>query len=66
MQVGTPFGEFPFEFRRLERRGRSLVIVGIVAGLESTVVIGSEDLVVVAKWTAVPVAAACIVIWARH
>jgi hypothetical protein len=45
MKVGTPFGEFPFEYRRVERRGGTIVVVGIVAGLESTVVFGREDFV---------------------
>jgi hypothetical protein len=45
VKVGTPFGEFPFEYRRVERRGGEIVVVGTVAGLESTVVFGREDLV---------------------
>lgn len=44
MKVSTPLGEYPFEFRRIERRGRSVVIVGTVAGLQSSVVLGAEDL----------------------
>jgi hypothetical protein len=44
MRVATPLGEYPFEFRRLERRGRAVAIVGTVAGLESSVVLGPEDL----------------------
>jgi hypothetical protein len=43
MKVGTPLGEYPFEFRRIERRPGGLAIVGIVAGLESSVVLGRED-----------------------
>jgi hypothetical protein len=43
MKVGTPFGEFPFEYRRVERRGGEIVVVGSVAGLESTVVFGRGD-----------------------
>jgi hypothetical protein len=43
VKVGTPFGEFPFEYRRVERRGGEIVVVGTVAGLESTVVFGRED-----------------------
>jgi hypothetical protein len=49
MKVGTPFGEFPFEFRRVERREGGVAIVGIVAGLESSVVAGPEDLAGVAR-----------------
>jgi hypothetical protein len=43
VKVGTPFGEFPFEYRRVERRGGEIVVVGTVAGLESKVVFGRED-----------------------
>jgi hypothetical protein len=43
MKVGTPFGEFPLEYRRIERRGNEVVVVGIVAGLESKVVFGPAD-----------------------
>jgi hypothetical protein len=43
MKVGTPFGEFPFEYRRVERRESGVAIVGIVAGLESSVVLDSTD-----------------------
>jgi hypothetical protein len=48
VKVGTPLGEYPFEFRRVERRGNSIAIVGIVAGLESSVVFGAEDVRVLA------------------
>jgi hypothetical protein len=44
VKVGTPLGEYPFEFRRVERRGAEIVVVGLVAGLESSVVVGPEDL----------------------
>ena len=49
MKVNTPLGQYPFEFRRIERRGATLVIVGTVAGLESSVVLGREDLLAVAR-----------------
>lgn len=45
MKVGTPFGEFPFEYRRVERREDAVAIIGVVAGLESSVVFGREDAV---------------------
>jgi hypothetical protein len=44
MKVGTPLGEYPFEFRRVERRGHEFVVVGLVAGLESSVSVGPDDL----------------------
>jgi hypothetical protein len=44
VKVGTPFGEVPFEYRRTERREGGLAIVGIVAGLESSVVLDRGDL----------------------
>jgi hypothetical protein len=44
MKVGTPLGEYPFQFRRVERRGQEVVFVGLVAGMESSVVVGPEDL----------------------
>jgi hypothetical protein len=43
MKVQTPLGEYPFEFRRLERREDGLAVIGLVAGLESGVVLGRED-----------------------
>jgi hypothetical protein len=44
MRVGTPFGEYPVEFKRVERRKGSIVIVGSMVGLESTVILEREDL----------------------
>jgi hypothetical protein len=44
MKVGTPLGTYPFEFRRLERREGCVAIVGLVAGMESSVVFDSGDL----------------------
>jgi hypothetical protein len=43
MRVGTPFGEYPFQYRRLERRPDGLAIVGTVAGIESSVVLDRDD-----------------------
>jgi hypothetical protein len=57
MKVGTPFGEFPFEFRRFERRGGGVAIVGIVAGLESSVVVDHDDLTAVVVKLGPPVLA---------
>jgi hypothetical protein len=65
MRVGTPFGEYPFEYRRLERRPDGLAVVGTVAGIESTVVFDKVDALRAAKVLAVPVAAAALLLAAR-
>ena len=65
MRVGTPFGEYPFEYRRVERRPDGVAIVGTVAGIESTVVFGKDDALRAAKALAVPAAAAALVLLAR-
>lgn len=62
MKVGTPLGEYPFVFQRLERRGGGLAIVGSLAGIESTVVLGPEDLAALAKRAALPLAAAALLV----
>jgi hypothetical protein len=61
MKVKTPFGDYPFEFRRLERRGTSIAVIGTPAGLETSVMVGLEDLRTAARRLA-PVAAACLLI----
>ncbi len=43
MKVGTPFGEYPFVYRKVERREGEIAIVGTVAGVDSSVVFGRED-----------------------
>jgi hypothetical protein len=43
MKVGTPFGEYPFVYRRIERQGGELAIVGTVAGVDSRVVFDRDD-----------------------
>ena len=57
MKVGTPLGSYPFEFRRFERRDEGLAIVGLVAGLESSVVLEATDLRVAARVLGPPLAA---------
>ena len=58
MNVNTPLGEYPFEFRGIELRGQTLVISGTVAGLESSAVLGRQDLLAAAKASAPPLALA--------
>ena len=65
MRVGTPFGEFPFEYRRIERREDGVAIVGLVAGLESRVVLDKGDARRAALALAVPAAAASLLLLAR-
>jgi hypothetical protein len=43
MKVGTPFGEYPFVYRKVERREGGIAIVGTVAGVDSSVVFGRDD-----------------------
>lgn len=62
MRVGTPFGEFPFQYRRVERRADGLAIVGTVAGVESTVVFDQADARRAAKALAVPAAALVLLV----
>lgn len=61
MRVGTPLGEYPFEFRRVERRGSAIAVVGIVAGLESSVVVDADDLGAILKYAALPLGAAVLI-----
>ena len=62
MKVGTPFGEFPFEYRRVERRDDGVAIIGTVAGLESSVVFGQDDALRAAKLLAVPAGLALLLL----
>jgi hypothetical protein len=57
MKVGTPFGEYPFVYRKFERCEDGLAIVGTVAGIESTVVFDRDDAIRAAKALAIPAAA---------
>jgi hypothetical protein len=43
MKVSTPFGEYPFVYRKVERRDGEIAIVGTVAGVESSVAFGRDD-----------------------
>jgi hypothetical protein len=62
VRVGTPLGEYPFEFSRVERRDGSIVILGTVAGMESTVVLDRDDLGKAMKKLALPVGVALALI----
>jgi len=65
MRVGTPFGEYPFQYRRVERRPDGVAVVGTVAGIESTVVFDKDDARRAAKALAVPIAAVALLLVAR-
>ena len=67
MKVGTPFGDFPFVYRRIERREDGVAIVGTVAGVDSRVVFDQGDLRRAAIAIGVPVAAgAALLLLARR
>jgi hypothetical protein len=67
VKVGTPLGTYPFAFRRLERRDEGLAIVGLVAGLESSVVVEAADLRAAIRWLGMPLAAVgLLALWARR
>jgi hypothetical protein len=66
VKVGTPLGEYPFEFRRVERRGRDVVLVGLVAGMESSVVLGPEDLRAALRRVGPPIAVAALLLALRR
>ncbi len=58
MKVGTPFGEYPFVYRRVERRPEGEVaVIGTVAGIESSVVLDRDDALAAAKILGAAVAA---------
>lgn len=67
MKVGTPFGEYPFVYRKVERRDGEVAIVGTVAGVDSSVVLDRDDGLVVAKALGVAVAiiVAARLLWRR-
>jgi hypothetical protein len=65
VKVGTPFGEYPFVYRRVERRDDGVAIVGTVAGIESTVVLDDDDARRAAKLLAVPAAALVFLLFPR-
>jgi hypothetical protein len=66
VKVGTPLGEYPFRFRRVERRGREVVLVGLVAGMESSVVLGPEDLRAALRRVGPPIAVAALLLALRR
>jgi hypothetical protein len=66
MRIATPFGEFPFVYRRIERREDGVAVVGTVAGVDSMVVFDGSDARLVAKALAVPVAAGALLFAARR
>jgi hypothetical protein len=65
VKVHSLLGEYPFEFRRLERRGGTLAIVGTLAGIEASVIVDRSDLRAAAKMLALP-AALTVLAFGRH
>lgn len=49
VKVETPLGAYPFTLSRIERREDGLAILGLVAGMESGVVIEPADLTLLAR-----------------
>jgi hypothetical protein len=66
VRVGTPLGEYPFEFRRVERRGQAVAVVGIVAGLESSVILDPADVGVLVRRAGLPIAAVALLLAYRR
>jgi len=66
VKIGTPFGEFPFVYRRIERREDGIAIVGTVAGVDSRVVFDRDDGRRAAIAVGVPVAALALILLARR
>jgi hypothetical protein len=66
VKVGTPFGDYPFEFRRIERRDGAVAIVGLVAGLQSSVVLERGDLITAARYLGAPLAVLGVVVYVRR
>jgi hypothetical protein len=58
VKVKTPLGEYPFEFRRIERNQEGVAVVGLVAGLESGFTLSPTELAKVGLALALPLAAA--------
>jgi len=65
VRIGTPFGEFPFVYRKIERREDGVAIVGTVAGVDSRVVFDKDDAKRGAIALGVPLAALAVLVLAR-
>jgi hypothetical protein len=57
VKVASPLGEYPFLFRRLERREGGVALVGTVAGIESSLLFDRDELRAAARILAGPLAA---------
>jgi hypothetical protein len=66
VKVRTPLGEYPFEFRRIERGEDGVTVVGIVAGLESGVTFSAGELAKAGLALALPLAVAAFLATARR
>jgi hypothetical protein len=67
MKISSPLGEYPLRFRRIERRGGGIAIVGTVAGIESSLIIDREELRGAVKRLAAPLLIGVFVLaWRRR
>jgi hypothetical protein len=66
MRISTPFGEYPFAYRRVERREDGVAILGTVAGVDSAVIFDRSDARRALKVLAVPAAAALLLLVRRR
>lgn len=62
MRVESPLGEYALVLRRLERRPGGVAIVGLVAGIESSVVLDARELRAAAKALVATLAAVALLI----
>jgi hypothetical protein len=60
VKVTTPFGRFPFEFRRVELKDGEVTVMGSFAGIDAGVVFERRELVVAAGLVVVGTAAAVV------
>jgi hypothetical protein len=66
VKVDTPLGTYPFEYRGIERRDGGIAIVGLVAGLKSSVVLDADDLGTVMRRLGLPLGAAAALLALRR
>jgi hypothetical protein len=66
VKASTPLGDYPFEFRGIERREDGIAIVGLVAGMRSGVTIEPSDLARAARYLAPAAGALAAIVLLRR